>query len=246
MFRKALSGLALAAAFVVTGAQAEAAPIPVELVLAIDASGSISAANYTLQKNAYINVLGGALITTDGTIAIGVLQFANGTETVFNLTVIDSQADKDALVAAVTAMGRSGQGGTLPTGATHTGTGINLAQSMLAGLNHANDNQLIDVSTDGNPNGGQNVNDAMAAANLAGTTVNCLVVGGQFCNFANVASNINLGGFILPVDDFDGFEAALSKKIAQETGQVPEPAMLSLLGFAGAAFAARRRRQNAA
>lgn len=233
--------LALAAAAAVmmgASAKVDAAPIPVELVLAIDASGSISNANYELQRTAYANVLGSSLITTDGNIAIGVFQFGSGTANVFNLQVIDSQAKKDALVAAVTAMTR---GGTLPN-ATHIGTAVNVAQAMLAGLSFADGNQVIDVSTDGQVNGGNNLPAAVAAANAAGTVVNCLgVTAGANCGFVNTVANTGLGGFSVNAPDFAAFQSALERKIAQETGQVPEPTLMTLAGLGLVGLVVRRR-----
>lgn len=218
VLKSMLTGLATSAGLFLGAGQAAAAPIPVELILAIDASGSISNANYTLQRDAYASVLNSSIITTDGTIAVGVIQFGGDVETVFGLTVIDSQADKDALVAAVAAMTRA----TIDTGATSITGAINTSLGMLAALDHANDNELIDISTDGQNNVG-NLNTAVAAATAAGTVINCLGVGASAdCGFAT--------GFDMSVADFADFEAALAQKIAQETGQVPEPATLALLG----------------
>lgn len=229
---------ALAAATLGMSAKVDAAPIPVELVLAIDASGSINNANYELQRTAYANVLASSLITTDGTIAIGVFQFGSGTSNVFDLQVIDSLAKKNALVAAVTAMTR---GGALP-GATHIGTAVNVAQAMLAGLSFADGNQVIDVSTDGQVNGGANLPAAVAAANAAGTVVNCLGVGASAnCGFVNTAANLGLGGFSVNAPDFAAFQAALDRKIAEETGQVPEPTLMTLAGLGLVGLVVRRR-----
>jgi hypothetical protein len=236
MMARTVVALASAAAMMLgVAGKAEAAPIPVELVLAIDASGSISNANYDLQKNAYANVLSSGLITTDGKIAIGVLQFGNGTNIEYGLQVIDSQAKKDALVAAINAMTRGSLGA-----ATHIGTAVNVAQGMLAGLDFANGNQVIDVSTDGQVNGGNDLPNAVAAANVAGTVVNCLgVTASANCNFVNTAAN--LGGFSVTAQDFAAFQGALEKKIAQETGQVPEPTLMTLAGLGLVGLVVRRR-----
>jgi hypothetical protein len=238
MRRRMLAAVSAAAVALCLSGRAEAAPVPLELVLAIDASGSISSTNYALQRNAYASVLGSSLITTDGTIAIGVVEFGQNVQTVFNLTVIDSVAAKNNLLAAITGMNRTG----ISTGATAIGSAINAAQAMLAGSNHANTNQIIDVSTDGFNNAGASVPDAMANANAAGTVVNCLGVGpGASCAFMNTAANVALGGFSVLAADFNAFEAALTLKIAQETGQVPEPTLMTLAGLGLIGLVVRRR-----
>lgn len=238
MQRRMFAAVSAAALALSLSGSAAAAPVPVELVLAVDASGSINATNYALQRNAYLGVLGSSLITTDGTIAIGVIEFGFNVQTVFNLTVIDSVATKNSLLAAIAGMNRNG----INTGATSIGSAINAAQAMLAGSNHANANQVIDVSTDGFNNAGDNVANAMNAANAAGTVVNCLGVGASAsCAFMNTAANVGLGGFSILAPDFESFEDALTRKIAQETGQVPEPTLMTLAGFGLIGLVVRRR-----
>jgi hypothetical protein len=239
MMGRAMVALASAAVMVLgVSGKAEAAPIPVELVLAIDASGSINAANYALQRDAYVNVLGSSLITTDGTIAIGVVEFGANVQTVFAMTLIDSAAAKNSLLAAIAGMNRNG----ISTGATAIGSAINASQAMLAAFDHANGNQVIDVSTDGQNNAGASLPGALAAANLGGTVVNCLGVGpGASCAFVNSVDNLALGGFSVLAPNFGAFQGALEQKIAQETGQVPEPTLMTLAGLGLVGLVVRRR-----
>jgi Protein of unknown function (DUF1194) len=79
--------------------------------------------------------------------------------------------------------------------------------------------QIIDVSTDGVSNTGQN--DVTAAANAVAAgieQVNCLGVGGAAnCNFI-----AGTGAFSINAANFAAFEAALTTKLAREIG-VPEP-----------------------
>lgn len=241
VLRKILAGAAAATLLFAVAGKASAAPIPVSLILAIDASGSISNADYALQRTAYASVLNSSLITTDGKIAIGVVEFGLNVETVFNLTVIDSEATKASLVAAITAMNRTG----INTGATSIGLAIQAALNMLQnGPDGTPDNWVIDVSTDGANNAGS-IGPVLAVenANAADTVVNCLGVGPSAnCGFMNAQDNLDLGGFSILAPNFAAFERALTLKIAQETGQpLPEPTLLTLAGLGLVGMLARRR-----
>ncbi len=227
-----IKGFAAAVCLAACSMQVQAAPIPVELILAIDESGSIGSADFEVQRAAYISVLSSSLITTDGNIAIGLVTFASSAAIDFGLQVIDSQAKKDSLIAAVTALVYSG-------GGTNIAAAVSLGSSMLAGLDFANGNEIIDVATDGVGFVGTSVTDA----NAAGRTVNCLEIGG------NSNCDWNEGGLDFVAGNFAELEAALTRKIRQETGQVdvPAPATLGLLGMGMAmfGFATRRRGKNA-
>ena len=79
------------------------------LGLAIDGSGSISGANFALQRNAYASVLAND-IPTDGSVGVGVWQFSSSVSQVHATTLINSQAALDSLVASLNAMTQLGGG----------------------------------------------------------------------------------------------------------------------------------------
>ncbi len=241
--KKFIAGILVALPLATMAGKAEAVPIPVELMLAIDGSGSIGGAEFTLQRDAYISVLGSALISTTGEIAIGVVQFGSESpdfsipviSTVHALTVIDSAAKKAALIASLTGMTQIG-------GNTPIAAAIAAAQAALTGLDHANGNEIIDVSTDGMGNIGNEDTAADAAIAAGVEQVNCIGIGGGAdCGFIAGA-----GAFSIAAADFAAFEAGLRNKIAQEVGEIPEPATLGILGFGLAGFAFMRRRRKTA
>jgi hypothetical protein len=89
---------ATAALALTVSTQASASVI--ELGLGIDGSGSISGSNFVLQRDAYADVLAD-LIPTDGSVAVGVWQFATNFQLEFATTLIASQSDLDGVGAQI-------------------------------------------------------------------------------------------------------------------------------------------------
>jgi hypothetical protein len=223
MFRtlKTMAVVGLAAVPLAFATPAKAVPV-IELMLAIDGSGSIAPGDFTLQKQGYINALT-ALLPTDGSVAIGVVQFSATVQTEFALQSIDDAADKTALLNAIGAMIQLNS-------LTAIGDAINVSATALLAFNGpggAGVRELIDVSTDGFSNTGADPVTAANAAVAAGIDqVNCLGVGGSAnCNF-----EAGTGSFEILVSDFSGFESAITTKLRREIIGVPEPASLALFG----------------
>ncbi len=82
-------------------------PSPIGLALGIDGSGSISAADYVLQRDAYVNALT-SLLPADGSVAVGVWQFSSNVTKEFSFTLIDTEAKKTALLTAIGGMTQPG------------------------------------------------------------------------------------------------------------------------------------------
>ena len=209
--------------------------IPIELALVLDASGSISASEWNLQRNAYSNALA-SVLPIDGSVAISVVRFATTASVVRPLTLISSAADRTALSDFFDTLAQGGNGGN-----TCIVCGIQQGEGTLTGTA---DRSLIDVSTDGVFNVGANPagpagtvgTAAWAVANDA-DAVNALGIG-VMPNFAAGA-----GSFNMTAPDFAAFETALTDKLRRETGTISEPGSVALLFAAlGLAAVARRRR----
>ena len=243
---KKLKALLLASATMLACAAPSYADPVIELGLSIDVSGSISSSNFTLQKNAYINVLNNpAIIPLDGSIAIGVIAFDDTIHPVFSTTVITS-ATIGSLIQAL-------QTNLLDfAGSTAIGDSINYLSNQLLTNSINSTSQVIDVSTDGDGNTGANQVTASNAAVAAGIEqINCLGIGsGANCNFARGA-----GSFSETVTSFADFQDSLQRKILRETGStspgtgstspgtsVPEPAPIAVLSMGLLGFYVFRRR----
>jgi len=205
----------------------------VTIGIAIDGSGSISVADFALQKTAYANLF--STIATNGTVAVAVVQFASTVQNVFSLTTISSVAQRNALVAAFNNLDQIGTTTAIGDAIKSLTTSILGAASLPAGK------KLIDVSTDGDSNEGANPVKAAKKAVAGGIdAVNCLGVGGA----ANCDFTAGTGSFALTSPTFAQFEAALRTKLEREDVIVPEPATLALFAFGVAALGAARRMRN--
>lgn len=226
-FQRGLGALVAGVALLVSALPAHA--IPLELGLALDASGSIGTTNFNTVRNAYISVLQDtSIVPQDGTVAIGVVRFASSATTIFPTTVIDSTSIT-SLVSALTGMAYTG-------GGTNIGSAIDLLTSDITGNAISSDRQIIDVSTDGFGTLGTSVNDALTAGI---DQINCLGIGPSAdCTFI-----AGTGAFSETASGFSAVQDALRQKIARETGgTVPDPSTVLLLGIGFAALAYSRAR----
>lgn len=226
--------LSTVAAFGLAATSANAATL--ELGLAIDGSGSMSVAEFNLQRDAYISVLSDlSVLPRDGTTAIGIKVFSSTVINVFTMAEI-TVANHGALIAALTAMTR-------PGGSTSISGAINDFTTEIFGNSIMSTRQIIDVSTDGVNNVG-NLNTARTNAIAAGIDqINCIGIG-PGANCAPVIAGT--GSFGLNATTFGEFETALRRKILVEVRGVPEPGtwMMMIFGFGLAGTALRRQRRN--
>jgi hypothetical protein len=91
------------------GASPAALAVPIELSLVVDASGSISTANWDLQMDGYTNAINAAM-PTDGSVAVSVVRFAETASVVRAMTTISSVADRTALASFFQTLSQNGNG----------------------------------------------------------------------------------------------------------------------------------------
>jgi hypothetical protein len=210
-----LAGLSLAAM------PARAAPVDLALVLAVDVSGSVDAEEYELQHEGIARAFETPQLVDairgghNGAIDVLVMEWSDRDKQVVTVdwTRVSDSASAERFATAVRATRRSSNG------LTAIGDALNAAEAALARVPDTPQRRVIDVSGDGMANIGpppQQIRDRLAAQ---GVTINGLailktepwldsyydqyVVGGP-------------GGFLMQVQDFPSFIAAMEQKLLNE------------------------------
>lgn len=236
----------------------QAGPITVdlELVLAVDVSGSVDANEYAGQKNGYINafnstevqnaILGGDL----GRIAVTYVEWSSISRQaqLVDWFLINSTESASDFATAIEGTQRA-----WPGGQTAIGTAIEYSTGLFSFNNpdagYVGNRKVIDISGDGQRNSGSQPAIARDAALAAGVdTINAIAI--ESLSLEDYFRNNVIGGdgaFALFASDFEGeFETAIQRKLEIEiSGGTPvsEPATIGLMGLGLLSLLAARRRK---
>jgi Protein of unknown function (DUF1194) len=223
------AGLAIAAAVVAALAPAAAARggerVDVELVLAVDVSGSVDAAELALQRTGLAAAfrdpeLADAVAALPRGVAAALVAWAGVPDTVVGwrrLTDRASATDFAARIEAAlpVAFGRGG----------NTALGDALARSLAELAGNSFDGQAkIDVSGDGRSNSGAQPGPVRDAAVRAGVTINGLAILNEQPNVAEFYRTDVIGGpgaFVVSADDYRDFGEAIRRKLLRELAPGP-------------------------
>ncbi|HET6467348.1 MAG TPA: DUF1194 domain-containing protein [Geminicoccaceae bacterium] len=229
------SGLiaALAVAVGAVGAvRAEDLPVDLELVLAVDISGSIDPWEASQQREGYIAAMADEAVVHairsnfHQRIAVAYIEWggADHQRTVLPWTVIDDRASAEAFAGA---LAEASAVRAMYTSISHA---IDYAVPMFEGNGYAGERQVIDVSGDGPNNRGRPLADARADALAKGITINGLPILNDRTQPWDSPTPVEMqldkyyaehviggpGAFIVIADDFRAFRDAILSKLIRE------------------------------
>jgi hypothetical protein len=217
----AIAAGALFACAVLSPARAQTS-VDLQLVLAVDTSGSVNQARFELQKQGYAAAFRDPrvlqAIRSGPTQAIAVMMFQwTGPELqvpVIEWRVIRDQRSAEAFAAAIDDTTRQ-----LFSGGTSISGAIDYGVSVLKSSPYRGARRVIDVSGDGSNNRGRAVTLARDEAVAAGITVNGLPILALEPDLDRYYYDHVIGGpgaFMIPAKDYEHFGAAVLRKLVLE------------------------------
>ncbi len=204
------------------GASRGATPVAVQLVLAVDVSGSVSQDRFELQRQGYAAafrspaVLQAIRSTSTGSVAVAMVQWTGPTLHIVAVdwTLIDDAASAERFAAAIAHAPRA-----LFSGGTSISGAIDHAMGMLASAPYQGQRRVIDVSGDGANNRGRPAEQARDDAVQAGVVINGLPILTLEPDLdAYYRQNVigGPGAFVIAVSGYEEFPAAVRSKLITE------------------------------
>jgi hypothetical protein len=218
-------------------AQEEELPVDLELVLAVDASGSIDAEEARRQREGYVAAIADEAVARaiqanfHRRIAVLYLEWAGARRqrVVVDWTLIGDAGGAGEFAAALAAAPLSSGHWTSISGA------IDFAVPLIEANGYAGERRVVDVSGDGPNNRGRPVRAARDEAVARGIVINGLPILDDRTQPAGLPTPAELalddyyrenvvggpGAFVIPVQDFADFRAAVLRKLIHEIAGAP-------------------------
>lgn len=203
--------------------------VDVNLVLAVDASGSVDDERFDLQKKGYAaafrnpKVLNAIKAGDQQEIAVSMVQWTGPTLHIQMVPwmVVKDARSADALAAAIEAAPRQ-----LFGGGTSVSGAIDYSVLMLAASPYRSERKVIDVSGDGSNNLGRPAEQARDEAVKMGIRINGLPILAVEPDLDQYYKQSVIGGpgaFIIPAKDYSQFADAILRKLVAEIAQAILP-----------------------
>jgi hypothetical protein len=207
-------------------APARAVPVDLELVLAVDCSGSIDDDEFTLQIQGYAqalthpSVISAIRSGTYRSIAVTYVQWSGPAiqNQAVGWTLIRDEATAGAFAAAMAGARRQIYGG-----GTSLSGAIDFSRPLF-GRGFEGTRRAIDVSGDGTNNRGREPDGARDEALREGIIINGLAILTDFVYLDNYYGEHVIGGpgaFVIPAENFASFAAAILNKLIREIAELP-------------------------
>ena len=209
------------------GVAARAEPVDLQLVLAVDTSGSVSAERFELQKQGYVaafrdpRVLRAIRSGANQRIAVAMVQWTGPRLQVLvvDWLVVHDAASAEALAARIAGIDRK-----LFRGGTSISGVIDYAMQLFDRAGPTAGRRVIDVSGDGANNTGRPVGPARDEAVAAGVTINGLAMLNVEPFLEEHYRDLVIGGpgaFLVAIESGDQFAPAILRKLVTEIAELP-------------------------
>jgi hypothetical protein len=222
-----IGAVLMAALAVAQGVRAAERPVDLLLVLAVDASGSVDARRFELQRRGYAEAFANPRVLKAirsgplQAIAVTMFQWTGPSlqARILGWTVIADAGDADRIAGAIATTPRQ-----LFGGGTSISGAIDYALHLFPESPFPGNRRVIDVSGDGANNVGRPAGSARDAAVAAGIVINGLPILALEPNLDRYYRDNVIGGpgaFVVPVDSFDNFGEAILNKLISEIAAAP-------------------------
>ncbi len=223
-----LRWIAAAALLAAAGGFAQAQQkVDLQLVLAVDASGSVNMTRFNLQKQGYAEafrnprVLDSIRSGSTGAIAVTMIQWTGPLQQVVAVpwTLINDRNSAEEFAAAIEKAPRQ-----LFSGGTSISGAIDFSASLMPSNLFAGLKRVIDVSGDGSNNNGRPVTEARDDAVAKGIVVNGLPILSLEPTLDRYYYDNVIGGagsFMVPAESYETFAAAVLRKLILEIAAKP-------------------------
>ena len=217
-----MASQALLLALVAPAAQAQQAPVAIELVLALDASASVDKREFALQVEGlaaafrHPEVQRAVEDLQPLGAAVAVVQWgAQGeTQVVLPFTPLNSARDSKAFGFRMALVHRF-----MWASATSIATGINDSAALIQGNEFDGQRKVIDVAGDGEDNGTADLEAARQSARAQGIIINGLPIMADSPDLADYYRQrviIGPDSFVEPARDFEDYARAIRAKLLKE------------------------------